>query len=103
MPWLREIPTLRLGSLYTLQENIYNCDSSTPPSRLNHQVRSNYYVESVLDISDTTTIQGVDKKEYKKLEFQVEMNVIGTALEFTLVFAGRRMGKCNVRVDFEGG
>lgn len=38
---------------------------------------------------------------YKLIEFEIEMTVIGTALEFALIFQGKRMNHSQIETEFE--
>jgi hypothetical protein len=102
--WSRKIEAAKKASLknYPFSIEIWSCGETIAPTRKIEGVTPSCKVEAELDISSLPEIQ--DKNTgtlYKKLIFDIEMKVIGTALEFTLIYDGQRIGQQNITVDFE--
>lgn len=54
-----------------------------------------------MDISSLRSIRGRDGKNYKRIDFSIEMTVIGTALEFALMYQGKRVGHSSVKAQID--
>jgi len=46
-----------------------------------------------VDISAVATVKNPEGKTYKDVEHEIEMKVIGTAVEFVIRFDGREVGR----------
>ncbi|ORY18632.1 hypothetical protein BCR34DRAFT_473300 [Clohesyomyces aquaticus] len=101
LEWSRNLRTDQYGPSYLLQEKIYLCKDADPPSRMTQNVTSSCNIGSTLNISQTPQIIGADGNTYKRLDFEIEMRVIGTALEFALIVQGKEMDQSQVEVEFE--
>lgn len=54
-----------------------------------------------MNISSLRPFKGTDGKMYKKIDFSIEMTVIGTALEFALMYQGKRIGHSSLQAQVE--
>ncbi|KAF2463866.1 uncharacterized protein BDR25DRAFT_272389 [Lindgomyces ingoldianus] len=89
------------GSTYSFAVDISLCGELTPPKRYNNTVRSSCTLKADLDISHIPIIQGFDGNRYKRAHFDIEMTVIGTALDFALFVQGKRINHSQVETEFE--
>ena len=87
--------------MYPFSMHIYTCDLATQPTRKTKDIKPGCKIEGQLDISGLPELRGKNGQLYKRLIFHVEMTIIGTALEFTLIFQKKRMGQQNVKVEFD--
>ncbi|KAF2193120.1 actin-like ATPase domain-containing protein [Zopfia rhizophila CBS 207.26] len=93
---------VRPSSPYNFMNAILSCNDETPPPRFNENtVKTSCTIQSLLDISGLPDLKGRDGLDYKRVNYDIEMTVIGTALEFSLIYEGKRIGKQNVDVEFE--
>lgn len=54
-----------------------------------------------MNISNLRPFMGTDGKQYKKIDFSIEMTVIGTALEFALMYQDKRIGHSSVNAQID--
>lgn len=101
MKWAKHRLASNSGPRQSVSLEISLCGDLTPPNIVTSSVRSSCTIRAQLDISQTPIIQGVDGKQYKLVEFEIEMTVIGTALEFALIFQGKRMNHSQIETEFE--
>lgn len=52
-------------------------------------------------MSNINAIQGKDGHWYKRVDFEIEMTVIGTALDFALIVQGKRVQHGKVETEVE--
>lgn len=105
MSWCRSIPANQCLNKYSLKAFISTCDDRVPPIRRTESVREGLEItsSSSIDVSSLQVLQGLDGKPYRKVHFDIEMRIIGTALEFALIYDGKRIGSSEVaaKVDTE--
>jgi hypothetical protein len=68
---------------------------------MTQNVTSSCNIGCTLNISNMPEIVGADGNTYKCVNFEIEMKVIGTALEFVLIVEGKEMDQSHVEVEFE--
>jgi hypothetical protein len=54
-----------------------------------------------MDISNLRAFKGADGKYYKRIDFAIEMTVIGAALEFALMYQQKRVGHSSVKAQVD--
>jgi hypothetical protein len=79
---------------------IHSCENDVPPTRHAPGIKKTAVIPIKLLASQLPNFKGEDGNEYKRMSYAIEMTVIGTALEFSLVLDGKRMGAQNVEVEF---
>jgi hypothetical protein len=80
---------------YEFDKEILTCISRNPPSRMTKGVERSCRLrtDKPIDISNIQITIGADGKEYKDVHHEVEMKVIGAAVEFTIIYNGKRVGR----------
>lgn len=103
MGWLRDVFQNKIppSGMYPFSVGIYTCDLATQPTRKTKDIKLGCKIGGQLDISGLPELRGKNGQLYKRLMFDVEMTIIGMALEFTLIFQKKRMGQQNVKVEFD--
>ncbi|KAF3051884.1 hypothetical protein E8E11_011099 [Didymella keratinophila] len=101
--WYREVSAQRFRSTYAFVVPIVTSDDQNPPSRRESSVRDGFDITSnaPVDVSQLKTYPGVDGEYYKKVHFALEMKVIGTALEFTVIYDGKRVAHREVAPEVD--
>ncbi|KAH7414561.1 hypothetical protein DE146DRAFT_763391 [Phaeosphaeria sp. MPI-PUGE-AT-0046c] len=99
--WCKHIPADSSPNLAFSLE-ILLCAELIPPQRHNsNTVRPSCTLKANLDVSHIPAIQGLDGNWYKRVDFEIEMTVIGTALDFALIVHGRRVQHGRVETELE--
>jgi hypothetical protein len=90
---------------YPLKADILTCDDKYPPYRRTTSVRRGPGIKSKnqIDISNLEIFRGADGKLYRRIEFWIEMTVIGTALEFALMYQDKKIGHSHVEPELDHG
>jgi len=103
LKWTINVSAEQFRSAYPLAASIFKCDDKAAPSRQTDSVHQSSEIKSEkhVDISSLPTFRGTDGKLYKRIDFAIEMTVIGTALEFALMYQGRRIGHSQVEPDVD--
>ncbi|KAJ4406589.1 hypothetical protein N0V91_004532 [Didymella pomorum] len=103
LKWTINVSAEQFRSAYPLTASIFKCDDKEAPSRQTDSVRQSSEIKSEkhVDISSLSTFRGTDGKLYKRIDFAIEMSVIGTALEFALMYQGRKIGHSQVEPDVD--
>lgn len=101
--WHLYAPASQYESTYPLKGTIHACSDPTPPPRYTESVRPSVKLESDsrIDVSRIAEFRGADGNSYKKINFDIEMSVIGTALEFALWHEGKRIGCRSLEAEVE--
>lgn len=87
----------------TIATSIYTCDSANPPSRRTKAVKRNCVIETIrpIDISNIVEQDGARGEKYKEVYYELEVNIIGTALEFVMKFRGQRVGHTSIQAEVQ--
>lgn len=103
LPWHINVSAEQFRDSYPLSASIFTCNDRDPPTRQISSVRqgSSIQSEKSLDICNLRSFRGTDGKQYKKIDFSIEMTVIGAALEFALMYQGKRIGHSEVQAQVE--
>lgn len=103
LSWHINASTEKYRNHYPLSASIFTCNDRVPPTRLISTVRPGPSIrsEKPVDISNLRSFKGVDGKYYKKIDFSIEMTVIGTALEFALMYQGKHIGHSSVKAQID--
>ena len=103
--WNLNVSTEQFSDYYPLTANIFTCNDQEPPTRQTSSVRQGSEIksESYIDISNLRVFKGTDGKSYKRIDFAIEMTVIGAALEFALMYQGKRIGHSQVKAEVHSG
>ncbi|KAF1850457.1 uncharacterized protein K460DRAFT_422933 [Cucurbitaria berberidis CBS 394.84] len=94
LPWRESVPTKGGPTTATIAVSIYACDSMTPPSRRDDNVKRSCIIETTLpiDITKLNEHSGANGHTYKEVHYDLEVSVIGVALEFSIMYNGERVG-----------
>ena len=105
LSWSINAPAEESTLAYPLKANIITCDDKDPPYRRTSSVRQGSEIKSKngIDMSDLNTFKGLNGKRYKRIDFAIEMTVIGTALDFALVYQGNKIGHSQVEPELDHG
>lgn len=103
--WNLNVSAEQFRSAYPLTANIFTCNDKDPPSRQTNSVRQGSAIKSKkhIDIDNLKPFRGTDGKLYKRIDFAIEMTVIGTALEFALMYQGKKIGHSQVEPELDNG
>jgi hypothetical protein len=79
------------------------CDSASPPPRRTDDVKRSCIIETVrpIDMANIVEQEGVDGEKYKEVHYELEVNVIGIALEFVMKYEGERVGHSSIRAEVQ--
>ena len=101
--WHRHVKWSKEDDSYLLQEDIYSSSEMPPPSRLMEGVTKCGTITpgGRINLGRMSIVEGKDAKRYRKVEFETEMTVIGTALDFSLWFEGKRFASQTVQPEVE--
>lgn len=101
--WRESIKTRGRSDSATLATSIYTCDSASPPSRRTDEVKRSCNIETVrpIDMSNIKEQEGVDGELFKEVHYELEVNVIGIALEFIMKYEGERVGHSSIRAEVQ--
>jgi hypothetical protein len=93
--WISSVLYYDTRLTYAFDKEILTCNSRSPPSRIAKGVEQSCRLrtDNPIDISNIEITIGADGKEYKDVHHEVEMKVIGTAVEFTIIYNGKRVGR----------
>ena len=88
---------------YPLTANIFTCNDKEPPSRQTANVKQGSAIKSEqpIDTSNLKIFKGTDGRAYKRIDFAIEMKVIGAALEFALLHQGKRIGHSQIEPEVD--
>lgn len=82
--------------------DILLCGELIAPRRFNtNTVKPSCTLRANLDVSHMIPFQGLDGNWYKGFSFEIEMTVIGTALDFALIVQGKRVQHGKVEAEIE--
>lgn len=99
--WHKHISS-SFGATYAFSLDILLCGELVAPRRLNNKtVKPSCTLKADLDVSNINAIQGKDGHWYKRVDFEIEMTVIGTALDFALIVQGKRVQHGKVETEVE--
>ncbi|KAH6629649.1 hypothetical protein C7974DRAFT_394938 [Boeremia exigua] len=103
LSWYRDIPAEQYHKGYSLVSCISTCDDHVPPTRRTSSVREGLEIksDSPIDVSSLKVFKGIDGRSWRKVSFGIEMKVIGTALEFALIYDGKRIGSSEVEAKVD--
>lgn len=103
LPWHINVPTDQFCNQYPLSASIFTCNDRNPPTRQTNTVRPGASIQSdkPMDISNLRPFKGSDGKYYKRINFAIEMTVIGAALEFALMYQEKRVGHSSVKAQVD--
>ena len=103
LPWHINVSTEQFPNYYPLSASIFTCNDRDPPTRQTSTVRqgSTIQAERPMNISNLRPFMGTDGKQYKKIDFSIEMTMIGTALEFALMYQDKRIGHSSVNAQID--
>jgi hypothetical protein len=84
---------------------IYSCSDQDPTNRPTGSLRPSAKLEpdSPIDVTSLPKFRGADGNIYKEIVFDIEMSIIGAALEFALWHKGKRIGCRSLEAEVEDG
>jgi hypothetical protein len=105
LPWSLYIPVEQFRNTYPLAANILTCEDKEPPSRQTGSVRQGSEITSKnhIDVAKLKPLKGTDGRYYKRIDFAIEMTVIGAALDFALMYQGEKIGHSQVEPELDDG
>jgi hypothetical protein len=101
--WWNDVPTSISRDSYDVYTSIYTCHARDPPTRITPETTKCCVVESdsPLNITNLPTCIGADGKEYKEVPSILEMKIIGTAVEFAVIYDDKSVGRSQLAADVE--
>lgn len=101
--WNINVSAEQFRNAYPLTANIFTCDDKEPPNRQTSSVRQGSEIKSKnhIDIANLKPFKGTDGNFYKRIDFAIEMTVIGAALEFALMYQGNKIGHSQVEPELD--
>lgn len=101
--WLESVHCSTPRDTYEFKKIIYTCRARDPPSRITADVDESCRLktDSPISIANIQTSTGVDGKEYKDVPHDVEMKVIGTAVEFAIIYDDKFVGRSQLTAEVE--
>ncbi|KAF2127837.1 actin-like ATPase domain-containing protein [Dothidotthia symphoricarpi CBS 119687] len=103
MPWHANVPVQEHREFFSLGVLIQTCKEKDPPARQTALVRPGFRIESDegIKLANIRPHKGADGRFYKRIDFEIEMKVIGTALEFALMYQGQRIGHSQTEAEVD--
>lgn len=89
------------GAKYPYSSSIYSCDERIAPKRKERSVKYVGRMETECDVASIRSVRGVDSVKYKELRYSVQATVIGTAVEFSSVFADGKAAQTKIDLELE--
>lgn len=103
LPWRESIRTNENTTTATIAVSIYTCDSQTLPSRRTDNVKRGCIIKTSqpIAISHLKEYTGADGQTYKEVHYDLEVSVIGVALEFSIMYNGERVGHSQLQAEVQ--
>lgn len=86
---------------HELHHKIYSCSDETPPTRIEDSVKSVGKIEGTWNVAAGTIEEGADGKSYNVFLYEIQMTVIGTAIEFSTSFGYGNNVTRKIEVDLD--
>ncbi|KAF2675108.1 hypothetical protein BT63DRAFT_420337 [Microthyrium microscopicum] len=102
-PWIQEhlLTEFNDQGKLAFRLTIYTCDLPDAPTRRTSDVKSLCQIKELLDPTNFPTLKDTQDRPYKRIEFSLEMNVVGSALEFAVIYQGKRIVEKNVKMELQ--
>ncbi|KAH8725615.1 hypothetical protein GQ44DRAFT_771933 [Phaeosphaeriaceae sp. PMI808] len=102
-PWVEYVPCDIPKLNYEFNKSIYTCRARDPPSRITAGVEGScrLQTDNPIDISSIVASIGNDGKQYKDIHHEVQMKVIGTAVEFAILYKGNQVGRSQLVAEVD--